>query len=168
MTVILLNPDELTRNTILGGNIDVDKYIPALKNAQNTKIKSVLGKELYVKIMELFRDNELEVLGNELYLEMYEDYIKDMVIFSGAEIYLTFGAYNVGNGGITKMNTMEGQTSVNRTEVDFLVQSARKMYNHYEKEFLTWVKDKEIPEYPKTTTKKTMNVGGWVLQRKKC
>jgi len=77
-TVILLAPDELTKSTLLGGNIDTDLYVPAIKNAQNTRIKEILGKELYVKIMDDYESDSL----TGIYEEMYEDYIKDMVIFA--------------------------------------------------------------------------------------
>lgn len=165
-TVILINPDQLSRNTILGGNIDVDLYLPALKNAQNTKIRELLGKELYVKMMDLFENDQLNVVGNEIYLQLYNDYLEDLVIFAGAELYLTYGAYKVSNNGITKMQSSEGATSVNKEEVDYLVQASRKMYDFTKREFLKWIKTVDIAEYPKQCKSKVLNVGGWILKRR--
>jgi len=162
-TVILLAPDELTKSTLLGGNIDTDLYVPAIKNAQNTRIKEVLGKELYVKIMDDYENDSL----TGIYEEMYEDYIKDMVIFASTEIYLIFGAYKVANNGITKMQSSEGATAVSKEEVDYLVGASRKMYDHYKSEFLKWIKTVDVPEYPKTCKSNVLNVGGWVLHRRK-
>jgi len=166
LTTILLKPDELTRNTIMGGNIDVDRFLPMIKIAQNTMIKPLLGKTLYDKICLDFENDDLA--GD--YLEMYEDYIKEMVIHSSSEIYLSQGAYMVSNNGISKMKS-DANESVSKEEVDYLVQSARKIYNHYERQFLAWIKEKDITEYPKEDTNRhsnRINVGGWSLKRKKC
>jgi hypothetical protein len=166
LTTILLKPDELTRNTIMGGNIDVDRYLPMIKIAQNTMIKPLLGKTLYDKICLDFENDDLA--GD--YLEMYEDYIKEMVIHSSSEIYLSQGAYMVSNNGISKMKS-DSNESVSKEEVDYLVQSARKIYNHYERQFLAWIKDKDVVEYPKEDTNRhsnRINVGGWSLKRKGC
>ena len=166
LTTILLKPDELTRNTIMGGSIDVDRFLPMIKIAQNTMIKPLLGKTLYDKICLDFENDDLA--GD--YLEMYEDYIKEMVIHSSSEIYLSQGAYMVSNNGISKMKS-DSNESVSKEEVDYLVQSARKIYNHYERQFLAWIKEKDITEYPKEDTNRHSNritVGGWSLRRKNC
>ena len=160
-TVILLKNDELTKNTILGGNIDVSKFVPAIKDYQKTRLKEILGKTLYDKICA---DFEADTLAG-LYLELYDDYVKEMVIHGGAENYLTFGAYQVTNLGITKAST-ENSESVSKTEVDFMVQSSRKLLEHYEREFMKWIKANPLPEYPITVRQNNniVNVGGWVLR----
>lgn len=164
MTTILLKNDILTRNTILGGNIDVSKYVPAIKDFQKTRLKELLGKALYDKISS---DFEADTLSG-LYLELYDDYVKEMCIHGAAENYLTFGAYQVTNIGITKARTENSET-VNKTEVDFMVQSSRKLLQHYEREFLKWIKLNPLPEYPITVNEnnKTINIGGWVLSKYK-
>jgi hypothetical protein len=164
-TVILLKNDDLTRNTILGGNIDVSRYVPAIKDFQKTRLKEVLGKTLYDKISS---DFEADTLSG-LYLELYEDYVKEMCIHGAAENYLTFGAYQITNIGITKAKTDNSET-VNKNEVDFMVQSSRKLLEHYEREFMKWIKANPLPEYPVTVRQQnniTM-VGGWSLRKKDC
>lgn len=163
-TILLLKADELTKNTILGGNIDVSKYTPSIKACQQTKIKSLLGKELYTKICEDFKLGTL----TGVYLELYEDYIKELVIHGSAEIYLSVGAYNVSSGGITKLQSMEGQTSISKEEVDFLVQASMKLYNQYERDFLKHIKTIDIPEYKRSCSTNRINVGGWSLKRRGC
>lgn len=162
-TTILLKNDELTKNSILGGNIDISKYIPAIKDYQKTKLKEILGKTLYDKICSDFEDNSLA----GLYLELYDDYIKEMVIHGGAENYLTFGAYQVTNIGITKAST-ENSESVSKSEVDFMVQSSRKLLEHYEREFQKWIKLNPLPEYPITLIQNNniINIGGWILRKR--
>lgn len=161
-TVILIKADELTKNTILGGNIDVSRYVPCIKDAQKTRIKTLLGKELYEKMMTDFKDNNL--IG--VYLELYDDYLKELVIYASAEIYLSVGAYNVSDAGITKLSSIEGATSVNRNEVDFLVKAAKRMYDSYERDFYKWIKDNPIDEYTKNCNSNNIIIGGWSLKRR--
>jgi len=161
-TVILLKADELTKNTILGGNIDVSRYSYAIKDAQNTLIKEVLTKPLYEKIQQDFRNNDL----TGVYLEMYDDYIQPMVIYAAAELYLSIGAYKVSDAGITKLNSLEGTTSATRQEIAMLVQSARRMFEYYKSDFEKWIKTVNIIEYANSCTADRILVGGWSIKKK--
>lgn len=164
MTTILIRPEDLTRNTIIGGNVDVDRYLASIKACQNTLIRPILGKALYDKICLDFENDDL----TGLYLEMYNEYIQEMVIHGAAEIYISNGAYMVSNSGITKTKTDNSET-ISKEEVDYLVQSSRKLYNLYETEFLNWIKDKDIPEYVKPCKEGGKTYGGWFLPKnKKC
>jgi hypothetical protein len=162
MTTILIKADQITKNTILGGNIDVSKYLPAIKNYQKTRLVELLGKQLYKKICDDFENDSL----TGLYLEMYDDFIQDMVINGGAENYLTFGAYMVSNNGITKMKS-DNADAIKKEEVDFMVQSARKLTEHYERQFLKWIESNPVPEYVVSTRCKSnyINIGGWVIRK---
>ena len=161
-TTILLNSDELTKNTILGGNLDPDKYLPCVKNCQKTLIKPLLGQDLYDKICLDFKNDDL----SGLYLELYEDYLKDMVINGSAELYLSVGAYNITNAGITKIKNEQVET-VDYREVDQLVKFARRLYQTYERDLLKWLKENPLEEYTKTCGSKYVNIGGWILKRRK-
>lgn len=165
-TVILLKNNEMVKSTIISGNIDVDKLIPACKAYQETYLKPILGKALYDKISTDFKNGAL----SGLYLELYEDYIKQMVIYGATALYLESGAYMVANSGITKLNTESAQ-SVTKDEVDYLVNAAQKLHNAYEREFLKWAGANPLPEYHSHSTCSSsgdiINVGGWVLRRRK-
>lgn len=165
-TTILLLPEDITRNSILGGNIDKDRYLQDIKHAQNLYIKPLLGDSLYNKLVTLYTNGTL----TGVYLTLYQDYIKEMIIHSSAEIYLSHGAYMVSDNGITKMKSDSAET-ISKEEVDFLVQSSRKLYEMYKTEFLQWVSTVNIPEWPVTDSpaKSRINIGGWSLKRnKKC
>jgi hypothetical protein len=168
-TTLLISGDDISKNTILGGNIDKSKYQSDIKTAQNLFIKPLLGGVLYDKICTEY-ENMITGTANGLtgsYYTMYEDYIKEMTIHSSVEIYLGHGAYSVGNSGISKLVAQQGSTSVSKEEVDFLIQNSRKLYNHYKENFIDWIKDQDIPEWTNTisctaTTRKN-NIGGWIL-----
>lgn len=162
-TIILLKPDELTKNTILGGNIDVDRYVPCIKACQNTLIKPLLGEELYNKVCQDFASGSLS--GS--YETLYEDYVKEMVIHGSAMNYISVGAYMVSNNGITKLKSDSNET-VSKSEVDYLVNFSESLYKHYERQFLTWIKLHPLAEYPVDSCELSGDrilVGGWSLKR---
>jgi len=160
LTTILIKQEELTRNTLIGGNVDTDRYLQAIKACQNLLIKPVLGTALYNKISNDFEQQTL----SGLYLEMFDDYIKEMIIHGSAEIYIAQGAYMVSNNGITKTKTDSSET-VTKVELDYLVESSRKLYRLYEDQFLTWIKDNPVPEYIKTGDIKYRTYGGWFIKK---
>jgi hypothetical protein len=165
-TTILLAADDITKNTLLGGNIDVSRLVPPIKDYQKTRLKELLGKALYNKICA---DFETQTLSG-LYLELYDDIVKELCIHGGTENFLMFGAYMISNNGITKTKTDSSET-ISKEEVDYIVQASRKLVAHYEDEFRSWIKANPLPEYPltiKNSNPNIINVGGWVLRKKNC
>ena len=161
LQTILIKQEQLTRNTIIGGNVDTDRYLQAIKACQNIYIKPLLGKTLYDKIVADFEADTL----TGLYLEMFDDYITEMIIHGSSEIYLSQGAYMVSNSGITKTKTDSSET-ISKEEVDYLVEASRKLYRLYEEQFLKWIKDNPVPEYEKTCGAKHKTYGGWFIKKK--
>jgi len=162
LTTILIKQDQLTRNTIIGGNIDPDRYLQAIKACQNLLIKPLLGTELYNKIVADYETNSL----SGLYLELFDDYVSEMIIHGSAEIYLSQGAYMITNNGITKGKT-DNADSVTKEEVDYLVQASRKLYKLYEEQFLDWIKVNTIVEYNKPCGVKYKTYGSWFIKKGK-
>lgn len=158
-TILLIDSNTLTQNTILGGNIDPSKYQSDIKTCQNLYIKNVLGNELYNKICNDYANNSL----TGIYEEIYEEYVKNMVIHGTTEIYLAHGAYTISNAGISKLVAQQGATSVDKNEVDFLIQSSRRLYEMYKDNFLLFMRDVSIPEYKNKCVKKTRRIGGWII-----
>lgn len=167
-TTLLVRGEDITRNTILNSNIDKSKFQNDVKTAQNLMIKPVLGKELYDVICQMYENTINGVSGGLTgsYYTLYEDYIKEMVIHSSTEIYLGHGAYTISNSGISKMVSQQGATSVDKNEVDFLIQSSRRLYESYKEDMIKWLRENPIPEYNNTcsssVTRKN-NIGGWIL-----
>jgi len=161
LTTILIKQEELTRNTLIGGNVDVDRYLQAIKACQNLLIKPILGATLYDKIVTDYENNSL----SGLYLEMFDDYIKEMIIHGSAEIYISQGAYMVSNNGITKTKTESSET-ISKEEIDYLVEASRKLYRLYEEQFLVWIKTNTVPEYTNPYGVKHKTYGGWFLKKR--
>ena len=165
MTTILLRENELTKNTPLGGNIDVDKYVLAIADFQRIRVEEVLGETLYNKICVDFENDELV----DDYLILYQDYLVPFIIHGSAMEYLLFGAYQINNGGITKHNPADS-TSVDKVEVDYLVNQQRMKMEVYESRLERWLCKFPLPEYVSNSNnivnpiKSKLVWGKWYLQ----
>jgi hypothetical protein len=146
-TTILLKENELTKNTLLGGNIDIDLYIPCIADAQRIRLEEILGETLYNKICLDFENDDLE---NE-YLTLYEGYIVPFLIAAAAVEYLLIGAYKVNNNGIFKAQP-DNSVAVDKTEVDYLVNNMRLKSEMYQDRMLRWLYKNNLPEYVSSST----------------
>lgn len=162
--VLLIKQSDLSKSTPLGGNIDEAKYIPAVKSAQLTSIKPILGNELYNKLVLDFSTDSLT--GD--YKILYDEYVKPMLVHLGASYYLTTGAYQIDNRGITKHQT-DNATPINKEEVDYIVKQQEKMYEFYKREFYRNIKSLNVPEYVENSrVKGAKKIGGWIVGSNKC
>ena len=93
---ILLTDSELSKNTLLSGNIDKDKLRQCILDAQSERLEVLLGEKLYEKICA---DYDANALSGD-YATLYTDYIKPFLIRQSALEYLKIGAFSVSNNGI--------------------------------------------------------------------
>lgn len=119
-TALFITTNDLKRNTIVDGNVDIDKFIQFIKIAQEIHIQNYLGGSLYNKISD-------EIIAGTLsgdYLTLVQDYLKDMLIHFAMVDYLPFSAYQVANGGVFK-HTSENSVNATKNEIDYLVDKHR-------------------------------------------
>lgn len=145
---LLITRTDLVRLTALGGNVDTDKFIQFIKIAQDIHIQGYLGTRLFDRIKD---DIENDTLANP-YLSLLEKYIKPMLIHWAMVEYLPFAAYNIANKGVYK-HTAENSESVEKTEVDYLVEKERDIAQHYTQRFLDHMSNNsaDYPEYNTTS-----------------
>ena len=164
-TALWIKREDLVRQTALGGNVDTDKFIQFIKIAQEIHIQNYTGTKLYNKISD-------DIIANTLanpYLALVNDYLQPMLIHYAMVEYLPFAAYTIANGGVYK-HTSENSTSVEKNEVDFLVEKERNIAQYYTDRFITYMSYNQatFPEYylnsnadvyPETDA----NFASWVL-----
>jgi hypothetical protein len=164
-TALFIKREDIVRNTIIDGNVDIDKYIQFIKIAQEIHIRNYLGTDLYNRISD-------DIINGTLtgdYLTLVNTYIQPMLIHYAMMDYLPFAAYQVKNGGVFK-HTSENAQNVDKNEVDYLVAKEREFAQYYTTRFVDYIcfNDNLFPEYnsnsnddinPDTDT--TFN--GWVL-----
>ena len=160
MATILLREDDITKNTPVGGSVEMSRLIPAIKQAQITAIKPLLGDALYNKLTEDFKEDILE----GIYLELYDDYVKPMLIHLSTSYFFTYGAYQIGNKGIYKATGSDTE-GLSKNEVDYISKAQYSYYESYKSEFFNFidVNAKYITEYSKSETSSTKRktFGGW-------
>ena len=164
-TALFITPTDLKQNSLIDGNVDVDKFIQFIRIAQQIHIQNYLGTALYDKISS-------DIISNNLtgdYLTLVRDYIKDMLIHYAMVDYLPFAAYQVANGGVFK-HISENSESVTKSEVDTLVEKHRQFAQFYTRRFIDYMtfNNATYPEYNASTDDdmypdKEANFTGWVL-----
>ena len=164
-TVLFITRTDLVKNSIIDGNVDTDKFIQFVKVAQEFEIQNYLGTKLYDKIGADIAGSGLA--GN--YLTLVNEYVQPMLIWYAQAEYIPYAAYQIKNGGMFK-HTSENAETVNKTEVDFIVQKARNTAEYYTNRFLDYICENSglFPEYNQNSgsdvypdTDATFN--GWVL-----
>lgn len=141
---LLIKPIDLKRFTFVDGNLDSDKLLQFVKIAQDIHIQSYLGTDLLEKIKN-------DIVAGTLtgaYLTLLETYIKPMLIHWAMVEYLPFAAYNVTNKGMYK-STSENAETVDKNEVDFLIQKSRSLAENYSQRFVDYMvyNQSNFPEY---------------------
>lgn len=164
-TALFIKREDIVRNTSLGGNVDTDKFIQFIKIAQQIHITNYLGTKLYDKISS---DIVASTLSGD-YLALVNDYVQPMLIHFAMMEYLPFAAYTIANGGVYKHNS-ESSVSVDKLEVDFLIEKERKIAEYYTQRFLDYMSFNQslFPEYNSNTNEdiypdRDVQRGGWVL-----
>lgn len=161
MTVLLTPEDFIEIIPAIGGNIDIDYFIPSIRVAQEIKVKPLLTKPLYRKIEV---DFEAGTLSGD-YLELYNDYVKYMIAYGAAEHLMTILPYKVGNAGVLKTSTDYG-TPAEKAEVDYVVQGYRNIYEHFATECVKFLQEVRFTEYPSNIKPNNGLVGGWYISDK--
>jgi hypothetical protein len=164
-TALFIKREDIVRNTALGGNVDTDKFIQFIKVAQEIHVQNYLGSRLYDKISSDIIAGTLS--GN--YLSLVNTYIQPMLIHFSMMEYLPFAAYTIANGGVYKHNS-ENSTSVEKVEVDYLVEKERKIAEFYVRRFVDYMSFNQdlYPEYNSNSNDDIypdhdVQYSGWVL-----
>ena len=143
-TALFVSRDEIVKFTALNGNLDTDSFVQWVKVAQDIHIQSYLGTKLFKKINDDLVAGTLA--GN--YLSLTNVYIKPMLIHWSLVEYLPFAAYTISNKGVYKHNS-ETSDTVNKEEIDFLVEKERSIAENYSRRFIDYMSFNQslYPEY---------------------
>ena len=140
--LLFVTPQECASNTILSGNIDIDKFVFCIANVQLTTIEPLLGTELYDKIIA---DKEADTLAG-LYLELYNDFVRPITKNESVAQFIEIASYLVDNGGIYK-HSADGKEVVDKQEVQFLAGKYKSLAQMYVQRFNKWICKNPLVEY---------------------
>ena len=162
---LLITRNDIVKFTAVNGNVDADKFIQFVKIAQDVHIQSILGTDLLNRIKA---DIAANTLSNP-YLALLTNYVKPMLIHWAMVEYLPFAAYTIANKGVYKHESENSQT-VDKNEVDFLVEKQRQIAQHYTQRFVDYIvfNTASFPEYNSNSNgdmypRTDNNFTGWVL-----
>ena len=162
----IIRSTDIAKYTPIGGNVDIDKFLPCVLDAQITDLEPLLGENLYNKIAA---DYESDTLTG-LYLTLYNNYIMQFLIHAAAKNYFLIGAYQINNGGITK-HTSENSEGISKSEIDYLYTNQRSKCEVYAQRMKKWLIRNYIKEYYDYNTvvrKQGSSYGSWFFGGDDC
>tara|TARA_R100001463_G_scaffold103426_1_gene157720 strand:+ start:149 stop:655 length:507 start_codon:yes stop_codon:yes gene_type:complete len=166
-TTLFINRTDLIRNSILDGNVDTDKFIQFIKIAQEIDVQQIIGTKMYDGLTAAIPNIDLP--ANARWKTVLDDYIAPMLIWYAQSNYMPFAAYQIKNGGVFK-HTSENSQSVDKNEIDFLVEKARTNAEWYSRRFIDFMSFNQTT-YPEYTSNINDDIypsndatfNGWVL-----
>jgi hypothetical protein len=166
-TTLFINRTDLIRNSIMDGNIDTDKFIQFIKIAQEIDVQQIMGTKMYDGLTAAIPNIDLP--ANARWKTVLDDYIAPMLIWYAQSNYMPFAAYQIKNGGVFK-HTSENSQSVDKNEIDFLVEKARTNAEWYSRRFIDFMSFNQTT-YPEYTSNINDDIypsndatfNGWVL-----
>ena len=161
MEFLFVSPTDIKATTVVGGNVDSDKFVFVISDVQNTTILPLLGQELYSKISA---EAEAGTLAGE-YLELYTKFVKPITKYQTVASYVMISNYMVDNGG-TSVHQSSSKQAVDNDGLARLSNTYAGMADTFIDRFQEWIKYNPLPEY-KTyqegvdASKHISNRGGW-------
>ena len=123
-TLLFISPQELASTTILGGNVDIDKYQFTIEQTQIMTIEPLLGSELFDKIIALVTAGTITDAGNELYNTLYTEFVKPITKYQSMAEYIEISSYTLDNAGLIK-NAPDSAEIVDKDEALYLSNKSR-------------------------------------------
>ncbi len=142
--LLLLTKSEISKTTIVGENVERDKYVFCIEFAQDSIIEPLLGSLLYDKIITDY-DNGSGVLEG-LYLELYTDFINPILKYSSVAEYIETSNYILGNKGLM-MPKSENSDVAKIEDRKFLADKYKGLAQKHVIRFEKWIKNNSIDEY---------------------
>ena len=142
--LLLVKPEEITSTTIMGGDVDLDKYTYTIYNTQIMVLEPLLGTQLYDKIKT---DFEADTLAG-LYLTLYTNFVKPILKYKSVSEYISIANYMLTNGGVMKHQADNNEIPT-IGEIETLSGKYDSIAQMYIERFDKWIglNGSNIPEY---------------------
>ena len=166
-TVLFINRNDLVKQTIIDGNVQADRLMHFVEIAQEIHVQNYLGTDLYNKIADMITN---DIIAGTVYETLLVNHVQKMLIHYAMVDFLPFAAYQVKNGGIFK-HVSENAETVDKNEVDYLVEKERTLAEYYTRRFIQFMdfNQTSYPEYTSNTNddiypdRDEPTFQGWVL-----
>jgi hypothetical protein len=139
---LFITPEEITTTTVLGGNVDVDKYLFTIANTQITVIEPMLGSELYDKVK---LEAENDTLAGD-YLTLYNEFVKPITKNQALAEYIEVSSFMIANGGAFKISPDNAEL-MDKDDIMLLSQKYSAIADMYVLRFNKWICKNPLTEY---------------------
>lgn len=146
-TVLFASPQEITISTIVGGNVDVDKYNMYISDTQLVTIKPLLGSLLYDKLITDVTAGNL----SGLYVTLKDEFVKPITKYQAVANFVTLSSYSLNNAGLFKNNPKDIQIVSNK-EIEGIADKYSSMAQMYITNFYSWIALNPLTEYTQDQT----------------
>lgn len=79
--ILLVSEDYIKTNSNLNDNVWGDYLLPAIREAEDMGLQSILGSCLYKEILRLVDENLIGETGNAKYKELLDEYIQEYLMY---------------------------------------------------------------------------------------
>jgi hypothetical protein len=143
----IITPQEVGKNTALGGNVDVSKYAYMIPDQQTFILEPTLGTALLEKILLDITNSGIDSLTGH-YQKIVFDYCKPILWNSVFAEFLLFADMQVDNNGVFNVLPSDSQLAAERS-VTRRVSAINSKAQYYIDRLEDYLCDKgnEIPEY---------------------
>ena len=146
--VYLISASTLKSNTPINLNVDNELLKMSILDAQNIHIQSLLGGELYRKILTLISNDTIGDAGNSVYKTLLDDYlIPSTTHWAMYECtpYIRYKFMNKNVGGEDSDNS----TGTSLDELKYLQNELKQKAEFYGERVVDFVRDNsnDLPEY---------------------
>ncbi len=140
---LFISPSIMAQTTVLGGNVDPDKFTFNIEEAQVNGIEPMLGTELFDKMID---DLTFPPTYSGLYEILYDEFIVPITKNIATANYIAISPYVLSNAGLFK-NSPDNAEIVDKEEAEYLANRYSHLAQNKIIRFNKWIGLNPIPEY---------------------
>lgn len=144
--VLLCSENYIKENSALNDNYFGKWLLPAIKNAQEMGLQTVLGECLYKKILNLVADKTIKDPENIAYKDLLDNYIREYLMYLVLKESVLISNVKLANMG-TKLTEDERIVSLSQGEADLLQNNFEDKADFYCKRLQQFILN-NIDAYP--------------------
>jgi hypothetical protein len=165
----LVTAQQIKTRTSLGGNVDADKFMHLVTDAEMLVLEPSLGTALYDKIVS---EKNADTLSNN-YLILYTDYIVPVLCYSVYSEFLRDGIILAQNTGIYE-NTPDDKTGADIDNIQYIAKANKSKADAFIERMERFLCDVDLPEYDNAQANnydidptEINTISGWYLPKSK-
>lgn len=118
--ILLISEDKIKTELALDDNLYSKHLLPAIKQAQEIELQSIIGTSLLNHIYELIENNLINEDENIIYKSLIDNHIQDYLMYQTLVEIIPILAVKLDNIGVV-INQDEKVTNISKERVDYLI-----------------------------------------------